>query len=469
VCRVGKATHIQHERAIGSLVLYDIRMRRIFLLLSIILILIPHYGQGQETPDVQARRAELQKQLSDVESQISQTQAALTTLKGQGDSITRDIAILDVGIKKSQLQIKATQIEIQALSQNITIHAKSISNLGSKLNSERKSLAQILRKTQQIDDYSLVEVALSTSGVSNFFGDLDSFSTINKQLGESSALLTETKNKTQDAKDALEEQKNKQERLKAIQAVEEQKIVDQQAQKKKLLATTKSARAVYQSIFAIQQKTASQIRAELFGLAGGSGAISLGVAIDNAKIASKITGVRPAFILGILSQESDLGKNVGQCLVTDLSTGDGKGKNTGTIFTGVMKAPRDTVVFEKLMVALGRDWSKTAVSCPQTGGYGGAMGPTQFIPSTWVKYQARIQNALGISAADPWNALHAIVATGLYLSDGGAKVGDSNSEHTAAAKYYAGGGWAGPSGQNYADSVMAKTAKFQSDIDVLQK
>ena len=95
------------------------------------------------------------------------------------------------------------------------------------------------------------------------------------------------------------------------------------------------------------------------------------------------------------------------------------------------------------------------------------MGPTQFIPSTWVMYEGRIKGSLGVAASDPWNPLHAIVATGLYLSDVGAAGGSYQAEHTAAAKYYAGGNWAS-AGQVYANSVMAKAAKFQADIDTLE-
>ena len=243
-------------------------------------------------------------------------------------------------------------------------------------------------------------------------------------------------------------------------------MIDQQTQKQQLLTQTKGQESKYQQIVATQKKTAGQIRAELFGLAGGGGAIPLGTAIDNALIASKITGVRPALILAILKQESNLGKNTGQCLVTNLDTGDGKGKNTGTPFSGVMKAPRDTVVFKSLMDALGRDWSTTAVSCPQSDGYGGAMGPTQFIPSTWIRYDTRVKSAIGVSATDPWNALHAIVATGLYLADVGAANGSRASEHTAAAKYYAGGNWAS-AGQAYANSVMSFASDFEADIQTV--
>lgn len=443
--------------------------------LSVMLLLFIFAGgfvlqaHAQTAEEIAARKIELQKQLDAVEAQIAQTQNTLTTLKGEGQSIQRDISILDAGIKKAQLQIKATQIEIQALAQNITIHARTADTLTQRINIESASLAQILRQTQQIDDSSIVEVALSADNVSNFFGDLDSFTSIKQQLAESSQILNNTRTKTLSAKELLESQKKQQEKLKAIQAGEQQKIVDQQNQKKKLLAQKKSETATYQSIFDVQQRTAAQIRAELFGLAGGGGAIPFGTAVDNAKIASRVTGVRPALILAILSQESDLGKNVGQCLITDLVTGDGKGKNTGTPRPQVMAVlPRrdDTGIFKRILDALGRDWRTTPISCDQPGGYGGAMGPTQFIPSTWVLYENRIKSGLGIANTDPWNPLHAIMATGLLLADNGATGGSYAAEHTAAAKYYAGGNWAS-SGQTYANSVMDKAAKFQADIDTL--
>jgi membrane-bound lytic murein transglycosylase B len=175
-------------------------------------------------------------------------------------------------------------------------------------------------------------------------------------------------------------------------------------------------------------------------------------------------------ILAILSQESGFGANVGNCLVTDLTTGDGKGKNTGTPFTGVMKAPRDTVPFERITKALGKDWSTTPVSCPQPGGYGGAMGPTQFIPSTWALFEARLMAALNVPATNPWNAEHAIMAMGLYLADVGATGQTYTAERNAACSYYSGRPCPGTGGavDTYGTSVVTKAAKYQQDIDFLK-
>ncbi|MEK7069897.1 MAG: lytic murein transglycosylase, partial [Patescibacteria group bacterium] len=174
--------------------------------------------------------------------------------------------------------------------------------------------------------------------------------------------------------------------------------------------------------------------------------------------------VRPAFLLAILTQESNLGENTGQCVVTNLNTGDGVGKNTGTFFKCIMKLSRDIKPFIDISDRLGFDPKTKPVSCPQFGGYGGAMGPAQFIPSTWVGLEKRISKATGVSTPDPWMPRDAFFASSIYLSDLGADVGTYNTEHKAASKYYAGVNWNKTAGQNYGSSVMKHALNIQENM-----
>lgn len=412
-----------------------------------------------------SERAALERQLADLEREMARTQATIDQLASEGESLKRDIAILDGQIKKAQLKVRATETEIKALSAGIVLHGRTIGTLTEKMIREQESLAQILRKTDAIDDFTLVEAVLSGAEISDFFGDLDSFASIKQAMRTSFEELRATRLETEREKAGLEDQRTDQQILREALVLDQRAVEVKEREKQQLLAQTQGEESQYRSLKSSQEQTAAQIRAKLFPLRDTSG-IQFGDAVRYAQAASARTGVRPALILAILSQESDLGKNVGQCLITDLTTGDGKGKNTGTPFPGTMKAPRDTVPFERLMRAAGRDWAATPVSCPLPGGYGGAMGPTQFIPSTWEMYEGRIKSALGVGAADPWNPAHAVMATGLYLADVGAGGGTYIAEHTAAARYYAGGNWA-TSGQGYGTSVMSKAAAFQRDIDFL--
>ncbi len=439
-------------------------------ILLLALVVVPQAIFAQTSGDVAARRAQLQQQLNQLEKEIQDNQTIVDSLAAQGKSLSTEVKTLNAKIKAAQLQVQATQVAIRSLDSSIAVHEKTITSLTDKLNAEKESLAQILRRTNEIDHYSIVEIAFASEDLSGVLGSLDSYALLKRSLGASYEQITGTKLQTEVEKQALLSKKQEQEQIQQIQLQAKQKVVDQQTQKQTLLTQTQGQESKYKQIVAAKQKTASQIRAELFSLAGGGGQIPLPTAITLAKQAGAATGVRPAFILGIMKQETNLGANVGQCLLTNSpNKGDGKGKNTGTFFDGVMKPTRDVDPFMTITSALGLDWQSQPISCPPPYGYGGAMGPGQFIPSTWMLIKDRVSRAAGHpnTFANPWNNLDAFTATALYVADLGASAGTPTAERNAALKYFAGGNYTNPAYAFYGDSVMGFADQFQSDINTL--
>ena len=429
---------------------------------------LSHATKAQElTPQ---QRAAYQAQLAELEKEIAAQQAIIKQTQAQKSSLQGDVTTLNAKIKAAQAQIDAKNIAIKTLASQIAKKNVVIGQLTSRIESGKESLAAILRQTQMLDDYSVVSVALGADSVSSFFKDLDAFVSITTDLHSLFNDINHAKAQTETEKADLAAKQNQ--TLDAKYAVETQKqqINTNKTQKQQLLTITSNQEVQYKKVLAEREAKAAAIRAALFPLRD-TGAINQGDAIRYAQAAASKTGVRAALVLAVLSQESDLGRNVGNCLVTNLDTGDGIGKNTGKVFSGVMKAPRDTVPFKRITDALGKDWSTTPVSCPQAAGYGGAMGPTQFIPSTWVLYESRLKSALGVPATNPWNAEHAIMAAAMYLSDSGAKSGGLTAERNAACKYFSGracpaSGWVA----SYGTQVMAKAdgpSGFQQSIDFL--
>ena len=101
-------------------------------------------------------------------------------------------------------------------------------------------------------------------------------------------------------------------------------------------------------------------------------------------------------------------------------------------------------------------------------GYGGAMGPAQFIPSTWVLYEERIAKATGHNPPNPWDPGDAFIAAAILLADNGADKGTLAAERLAALRYFA--GWANAGKKAYAfygDDVMELAEKYQKQIDIL--
>jgi peptidoglycan hydrolase CwlO-like protein len=454
-------------------------MKVVFSMLAVIFVsasfAVPARIFAQEIPaicndDVAGKTEEqLKADLALCNAEIAKWQSVLSGTREKVTTIDGDVKSLTAKIKAAEATIKSKNIAISQLTKDINTRSKKIDELEVLIDEGKKSLGQLIRRTRELDEYSFAEVVLNSKNLSDFFSDLDSFLSIQRGLEDHFYDVREVIVQTEEERSRLSEVQNQE--MDAKYEVESKKktITKSEQEKKQLLAATKLEAKSYEQIVKDRQAKAGQINAALFRLRGvDGGGIPFKDALSYAQTASTYTGVRAAFILGILRQESNLGVNVGQCLLVDAKTGAGKGKNTGTPFSNVMKPDRDVPYFLDMMARLGRDPYATPVSCPQSIGYGGAMGPTQFIPSTWKGYEGRIAQAFGVPVGDPWNPQHAIMATALFLQDLGASRGGYSAERESAGRYYAGGNWA-TYGLGYAASVLAHAETYQDNIDFLNE
>lgn len=412
----------------------------------------PLVAYMQDASAIENRRAELQAELNELEKEIEAQRTVLDAKQRENTSLERDISILEAKIEKARLQIRARDLDIKKLSTEIYGKESTISDLNSELSREKASLAQLIRKTSELDDFTLVEIMLSEWNLSEFFADADDFDTIEQGLQESFEIIASTKNTAHEEKLSLEERRSEEEELRKLQELEERKIKVQEQEKQEILEESKGVERVYLQIVREKEKTAAEIRAELFTLRG-TAAIPFEEALAFAQDAGKRTGVRPALILGVIAEESNLGENVG----------------TGN-WNDDMHPTRDKPVFEEITRELGLDPNQVPVSKKPWYGWGGAMGPAQFIPSTWILYKDRIAKVTGHNPPNPWDPGDAFVASALLLSDNGADRGTFGAERLAALRYFA--GWKNaenPSYAFYGDEVMELTTFYQNQIDILAR
>jgi membrane-bound lytic murein transglycosylase B len=425
---------------------------------------------GQELENAQADRARLEKELSVLEAEIAAKQKELTSQKGQSTSISRDIAILTTQIKKSKLDIQSKGLLIKKLGGEIVAKDKQINVLNTKIDNIKESLSQLIRKNREIDDKSILALILSKDSISDIYGDIDAFSSIKKSINQSVGEIRGYKSQTEEEKIILEQKKNKEVDTQMELENAKKQVELSEKDKQQLLSISKNKEAAYQKLLNDKAKRRSEILSMLFNLRDAS-AIPFAKALEYAQLAEAKLGIRPAFLLAIITQESNLGTDQGSCYVTNMDTGAGVSSKSGKAFSNVMKPTRDVKPFFEITSSVGRDPYKTLVSCPIAGvaGYGGAMGPAQFIPSTWQIIKKRIATLLGIKTPDPWYARDAFMASAIYLTDLGAKGGSYTGEMTAACRYYGGGTKCTSVTSVYGNSVMKKAANIQTKyIDPLQ-
>lgn len=450
-------------------------MNRFFVLFLIALIVVvPHVSFGETDAE---RKTRIEKELQQVERQILQQKVLVEDKQLERRSLERDLDLIDAEVKKAQFGIHARTLAITQLSDQIGEKAVVVEILNERLEKQRQSLSELIRQTQTVDDFSLVELMLSNQNFSEFFEDFESYRSVNESLKDSLDALEGIKLDTLEQKNSLEEKKLTEAELKELQLQEKNEIERKEAEKAQILEVTKGEESAYQNLLEAQQKTAAQLRSALFALSGGGGAIPFPDAVAMAQVASGKTGVPAALILAILEQESSYGSNIGSCIYNDVVHG-----------RDVMHPDRDQPVFTAMANVLGFDPRSQQISCPwiRSGeriGWGGAMGASQFIPSTWAIYGGivnrgagweydknsdAIRTLLGNSTpSNPFRNQDAFMATALLMRDNGAG-STYNSQWTAAVRYFA--GWAGasnPVNHPYGDNVMNRKQRLDNEINIL--
>jgi membrane-bound lytic murein transglycosylase B len=446
----------------------------VFLLLVTLVLPVP-FSVAAESDD--ERRTRIETELQNVERQILTQQRIVEDKQVERRSLERDMAIIESEITQAQLGIQARSASIEQLSDQIGDKEVVLDVLAKKLNNQQDSLADLVRKSALLEDYSLVEVMLSKQNFSDFFTDVATFETLKDSLNESLGVLHGIRRDTIEQKEQLAGKQETEAEMRRIQELEKTQIEAKERQKDQILTVTKGEEAQYQALLNSQKKSAAQLRSQLFDLLGGGGGIPFPQAVELANYASNVTGIDSALILAILEQETNLGSNLGGCVFTD-----------STSARPVMHPTRDEPVFLAIAEILGFNPETRTVSCPivQNGtrvGWGGAMGPSQFIPSTWAAYGGIVSDGVGgymydrssdairsINGGDianPFNNRDAFLATALLLRDNGAR-GTYDSDRTAALRYYAGwGGANNPANAFYGNQVMNRKSRLADEIAIL--
>ncbi|HCI05188.1 MAG: Peptidoglycan DL-endopeptidase CwlO [Parcubacteria group bacterium GW2011_GWC1_45_9] len=407
--------------------------------------------------DTLEERKNLEQKLSEIESEIQAYEKNIEEVQGEKKTLANEIKILDKTMAKINLQIKAIDLEIQRLNLRINDLGVNIKDSETKIDAQRELLGDSLKVFYENGQLSLLEILMSRDSLSDFFDEVNAQTAIQDQLQKELVLIRDLKKNLEGQRTNWIDRREDQASLLSIQKAQKDELNSKKQEKDRLLSITKGKETLYQNLIKESKKTAAEIRAQLYKLLGG-GEISFGDALKYADSASQQTGVRSALLLAVLDKESDLGKNVGKCSYkTAMAPGPPESKRD------------DVTPFLQITKELDINPDSILVSCPilRDGSYGGAMGISQFIPSTWMLYKSRIQKITG-SLPSPWNPRDAFLATALYLADAGAANASYSKERIAAAKYYAGSRWSLYL-RSYGDKVMKLASYYEDQIKILKQ
>jgi membrane-bound lytic murein transglycosylase B len=406
-------------------------------------------------------QGQLEQELKDIQVQIDQFTKDLSQTQSQKATLANKIKQLQMRQKTLNLQVQQTSIKIKKISGQLIVTEKSVDASLVKQKILKSQILDFIHQINNSSDNAIVQL-VSAKGLTDVYNRIREYSEITQALG---GVLNEHRKLVVDLgvkQNKLEDQKSEADNLLKISVIQKGDLNETLSEQNTLLVKTKGLESNYQAAISDSKKRAAEIKNRIYELFNTGKQIDFGQAVEIAKTASNLTGVRAALLLAILTQESNLGKNVGTCN----RAGDPETKSWKVI----MKPSRDQGPFKQITDDLGLPIDTTPVSCPMRDkngkqvGWGGAMGPAQFIPSTWMGYKNKVATLSGKGSANPWDIRDAFLASAIKLKNDGAN-GTQDGEWKAALKYFAGS--VNLSFRFYADSVMATAKKYQTDIDAM--
>ena len=413
-------------------------------------------------------RLKLEKELEEVEKEIAQYEKVIAQTQKEKQTLQNKINELKKKAQQLTLKIKQTNLNLEYLKVRIEDTSNSISKTVDKIERTKENLKNTLLAFYHLKERSTLEIVLANNEISDFFDYLNAVNSLQEKIQQNINELEELRNTLSQQKQKLDADAEETQKMLAMQLLQKQELEKNQKESNTLLEITKGNEQKYQQLLASSRQRANEIRQRIYELIGVKTQVTFGEALEIAEWVASKTGIRPAFLLAVITQESNLGKNVGTCN----RPGDPYNKS----WRVVMRSTQYDAFLE-ITKELGLDPDTTPVSCPihdpsrgliaGQNSWGGAMGPAQFIPTTWLKYAEKVKQITGKSIANPWDVRDAFLAAALYLVNYGADKKTQEAEWRAALIYFTGS--VNTRYRFYADSVLSIATRYESDIQTLKE
>ena len=393
------------------------------------------FAQTTTPQDVEAQIAERQKEIDDVNKKIADLSEKKNQTQEEAEKIAIAIEQLKAQLMKAEKELAQTKSTITKVTLTKEQTGKDARAIEQEIGKKRKELTALIRALYEFEAEGVMKIFFTSDSLSDVLIKRDQYKTFQERAVN---IVQDMHNKEDQLR---EKEKNLEEQVEDLGQL--QKILDGQADdlaekretQRKFLAEKREKQLEFESLIAEAKIARDEISKAIFTLQSGKVNVSLKTAVDMAKFASSVTGVRGAIIMAVLKVESGVGANVGSGVYPDN-----------------MPYSKNREAFVRITSALGLDPYKTAIS------RSGAIGPGQFMPLTWEGLSPRVAQLSKKAIANPFELADAFVATAIFLSDRGAANRDKEAE--ALQRYVGGNRWQGQSW--YSEKVMAGAKEYES-------
>lgn len=381
----------------------------------------------------------LQSQIDALEREVLEVDGKLQETKQQTLTLNREVNIFNAEIQKRQLELRRIDLAVRQAALDIGNKSAAIDQAVQDMDMHRRVLAKNLRTLYAYDQENLLAVIAKNAALSDFFLAVHSLRLLQTDIGDLVKELKETKTNLETERVNLEEFKEAQQSLRSLREIERRGIEAKRAEKDRLLKETRGKESIFQSILKAKKENLAELKTQLFYL--GRTGVAAEDALHFAKLAAERTGIRPAFLLALL--EIETGKQFEDGMIT-AGTYLGNGNWRDDMYACYIRLGKRSAAesqknaFFAITEKLNFNPDQMPVSRRPSYGCGGAMGPAQFIPTTWLLFEKRVAELTIHNPPNPWNIEDAFTAAAIFLADSGAALQTRDGELRAARTYISG-------------------------------
>ncbi len=415
----------------------------IFLFLPIELLPNNHSLFGR-SPGAHAQGT-VHDSLFELRSQIQGYKTRIEENAGELRSLRDALALIEIRKKKLALEKALTGAHLADTELRLDSIEEHIAEQVRRIQRERRVLAELLQDID-VSHKRRVYLALSSSTFSNFFDAVRGVELLHNTIRQTVQLVREEQQGLERQKKDLMKNSRELILLHELEVRQDLALQAEDMEKKALGAYTVKRGTLFEDLLRRAELATVSLQEEFFNREGVGKALALTEAYARAEVLTKQVGIRPEFLLALVAQESRFGR----------SQGSGNWKND----MEASQWPAFLIIVQKL----GLNPDTVPVSKKPSYGWGGALGPAQFLPLTWLGHEDGVRELTGHTLPSPWNIDDAFAGAALKLAQAGAAAKTPNAERKAALIYFAGENWDNPAFAFYADSILELAEDIEKEL-----
>jgi len=259
---------------------------RISLLLFALLLIFALPASAALIDELKGRISDKSAEIEKIEAEIAEYQKEIDALGGEADTLKNSIATLNATRKKLQADIRVTQSRINSASLKIEKLALEIAEKSVDIKEAGESIADIIRKIDEVESNSLVEVLLSNETFSSFLDDIENLRQLQAVVSENLKELELLKADLEKVK--AEDESQKRNLVNSRSELSDRKKITEnnKAKKDQLLNDTKNKESNYKKLLEEKKRLKEEFEMELLEIES-----QLRIAIDPNSIPIAGTGV----------------------------------------------------------------------------------------------------------------------------------------------------------------------------------